>query len=141
MLQHVLLVNQSHKVVFMVVSLLLVVVSSMVPISSSIHKNIWIWLDFQWAGRTRHMLCKVSVMSVSTLQDTSLEWVPNVLVLPNGMVIFTTLMVLISRHWKTTKLQTAQLLVSQVLKHGIARLMDHLLKSNVIFLVPVLRKR
>ena len=66
---------------------------------------------------------------------------PNVLVLLNGMEIFTTLTVLISRHWKTTKLPTVQSLVSQVLKHGIPLLMDLLLKSNAIFLVPVLRKR
>ena len=66
---------------------------------------------------------------------------PNVLVLLNGMEIFTTLTVLISKHWKTTKLQTVQSLVSQVPKHGIPLPMDLLSKFNAIFLVHVLRKR
>ena len=63
------------------------------------------------------------------------------MVLLNGMEIFTTLMVLTSRHWKITKSQTVQLLVSQALKHGIPRLMDLSLKFNAIFSVPALRKR
>ena len=67
--------------------------------------------------------------------------VPNVLVLPNGMEIFTIQMVLISRHWKITKLPTVQSWVSQVPKHGIPRLMELSLKLNAIFLVPVRRKR
>ena len=66
---------------------------------------------------------------------------PNVLVLLNGMEIFTTLTVLTSRHWKTTKLPTVQLLVSRVPKHGIPRPMDLSLKFNAIFSVPALRKR
>ena len=57
------------------------------------------------------------------------------------METFTTQMVLTSRHWKTTKLLTEQLLVSQVLKHGIPRRMELSLKLNAIFLEPVLKKR
>merc|ERR1719403_523769 len=139
--QLVLLVNQSPKVVFTAVSLLLDVVFSMVPISSSTHKNTWTWSDSQWAGRTRPTLCKVSVTLVSTPPDTSPEWAPNVLVLPNGMEIFTIQMELTSRHWKTTKLPTEQSSVSQVPKHGTARPMVLLLKLNAIFLVLVPRKR
>ena len=66
---------------------------------------------------------------------------PNVLVLLNGMEIFTTLTVLTSRHWKTTKLPTVQSLVSQVPKHGIPLPMELLSKFNAIFLALVLRKR
>ena len=67
--------------------------------------------------------------------------VPNALVLLNGMEIFTMPMALTSRHWKTTKSLTEQLLVSQVPKHGIPRPMDLLLKFNATFSVLVPRKR